>query len=271
MKKEDVISSSTINEFEKAAKIASEIAIKAGTLLKSKFLDRHQISYKRPKDLVTEMDLASEKLIKEELLKHFPDDKLFGEETGGADFCEGRVWIFDPLDGTTNYAHGFPIFSVSIAMCIDGRPVAGSIVQPITGEVYYAWRYGGAYKNGEKIRVSNIADLKQALTVTGFPYTANDNIDNIMRWLKNMILRSQGVRRLGSAALDLCAIANGSIDVFWEIGLQPWDIAAGILLVEEAGGKVTNFSNKPLKLDDKELLATNSLLHEEALRTLFER
>ncbi len=254
--------------FAHEAAVAARIAAMAGALLKGRFATAMQVDFKGATDLVTEMDLASERLIRDELARAFPADALFGEETGGADWRQGRVWVFDPLDGTTNFAHGLPIFSVSIALCLDGRPVAGAVHQPIAGETFVAWTNGGAWLNGAPIRVSAQDDLHKALVVTGFPYRIGDQIDEVLARLRRMILATQGVRRLGSAALDLCAVAMGRFDVFWETSLQPWDVAAGRLLVEEAGGRVTDFAGQPMPLDRGQLLATNGRLHEAVLAML---
>ncbi len=247
--------------WQKEADTAARIARQAGDLLKSRFATAMQIDHKGTTDLVTEMDLASEKLIRDELARAFPDDLLFGEEAGGADYRQGRVWVFDPLDGTTNFAHGLPIFSVSIALCEDGRPRAGAVHQPMTGETFTAAAGGGACRNGEPIRVSPQTDLQQALVVTGFPYVVGPGIEGMLTRLRRLILATQGVRRLGSAAMDLCYVAMGRFDVFWETDLKPWDVAAGALLVAEAGGLVTDFAGAPMPLDRGQILASNGRLH----------
>ncbi len=254
--------------FAREAAAAARIAEMAGALLKSRFATAMNVDFKGATDLVTEMDLASEALIRDELARAFPGDALFGEEAGGTDWHRGRVWVFDPLDGTTNFAHGLPIFSVSIALCLDGHPVAGVVHQPIAGETFVAWAGGGAWGNGARLRVSAQTDLQKALVVTGFPYVIADQIDEVLARLRRMILATQGVRRLGSAAMDLCAVAMGRFDVFWETSLQPWDVAAGLLLVEEAGGRVTDFAGAPMPLDRGQLLATNGRLHEPVIGLL---
>ncbi|NLI75080.1 MAG: inositol monophosphatase [Candidatus Riflebacteria bacterium] len=247
--------------WQKEADTAARLARQAGDLLKSRFATAMQIDHKGTTDLVTEMDLASERLIRDELARAFPGDLQFGEEAGGADFRRGRVWVFDPLDGTTNFAHGLPIFSVSIALCEDGRPRAGAVHQPMTGETFTARAGGGAFRNGEPIRVSAQTDLQQALVVTGFPYVPGPVIEEMMARLRRLILATQGVRRLGSAAMDLCYVAMGRFDAFWETSLKPWDVAAGALLVEEAGGRVTDFAGSPMPIDRGQILASNGHLH----------
>ncbi|MBF0409640.1 MAG: inositol monophosphatase [Candidatus Riflebacteria bacterium] len=254
--------------FRHELQTAIQAALSAGEILMSRFRKIHDVTFKGPTDLVTEADLASEKLIREKLGQDFPNDSLFGEEIGGGDFHKGRTWVFDPLDGTTNFAHGLPIFSVSIAFCIDGIPKAGVIYLPVLNECFSCAESFGAYLNGTQINVSRRPKVNEALVVTGFPYEINSCIDEIIPSLKKMIIGSRGVRRLGSAAVDLCYVAAGFFDIFWEIKLKPWDVAAGSLLVKEAGGKVTDFSGGFHSIDRYQILATNGLLHEQAIEIL---
>ncbi|MBF0546605.1 MAG: inositol monophosphatase [Candidatus Riflebacteria bacterium] len=254
--------------FEKEAKFAVEVAKNAGQILLERFRKKHNITFKGPVDLVTEADLASEKFIRKEIEKNFPADSMHGEESGGSDFSKGRVWVFDPLDGTTNFAHGLPIFAVSIALCIDGMSKVGVVYQPLLKECFSATEKGGAFLNGEPISVSHRAKISEALAVTGFPYNTASCINGIMPELRKMIIQTRGVRRLGSAAMDLCYVAAGYFDIFWEIDLKPWDVAAGALIASEAGGKVSDYSGEPHSIDRKEILATNSYLHEEVVKIL---
>lgn len=245
----------------------------AGAVLRERFRKTHQISFKGRVDLVTEADLASEQLIRAELAKVFPTDAMLGEEAGGASISQaGRVWVVDPLDGTTNYAHGLPIFSVSIALCEEGIPRAGAVFNPISDELFSACEQGGARRHQgtetTAIQVTDHARLEESLLVTGFPYRIRDCVDEILQPLREMMVASRGVRRLGSASLDLAYVAAGIFDVFWEISLKPWDIAAGAVILREAGGTITDYQGGALRLDGEELLATNGLLHDEAISFL---
>ncbi|MFZ2959886.1 MAG: inositol monophosphatase family protein [Candidatus Ozemobacteraceae bacterium] len=257
------------NELQRVAGEARRIAELAGNLLRKRFREPHDVSFKGAVDLVTEVDLASEALIRDELSRSFPGELMLGEEGGGAAPDAPRVWVVDPLDGTTNYAHGLPIFSVSIALVENGQPCVGAVCQPILHETFVAFKGGGAFLNGSPIKVSDRERLDRSLAVTGFPYDIANTIDRVLPRLRSMLQASRGVRRLGSAAMDLCYTAAGIFDCFWEINLKPWDIAAGILLVQEAGGTVTDWSgSSPLALDRGELLATNGRLHPVVMELL---
>ncbi len=245
----------------KAAYISSE-------MIKKSFNNKHNIVHKGTVDLVTEVDLASEKIIREELTKNFPEIKFHGEEGGGESWKNGDFWIVDPIDGTTNFANRLPHFSISIALCHNGVPLVGVIKNPINDETYTTIKNGGAFCNNEPIHVSNISDINNALAVTGFPYNRREHIDEITTRLKNMLMKVQDVRRFGSAALDLCYLAKGIYSIYWEKNLKPWDIAAGQLLLEEAGGKITKYDGSKMELDSLELLATNGILHEECIEIL---
>jgi len=250
---------------------AAEAAVAAADLIRKHFDDAHQITFKGTVDLVTEVDIASERLIKKLLLEKFPEIRFHGEENGGEDWRQGEVWVVDPLDGTTNFANRLPHFSVSIALCHDGNPVAGAIVNPMNGETYRAWQGGGAWLNGNRISVSKVENLNEALAVTGYPYNRRECLDELLRHLRTMLEHVQCVRRLGSAALDLCYIARGIFSIYWETNLKPWDIAAGSLLVSEAGGRVTRYDGSQMQLDSYELLATNGILHAECIKLLTEK
>ena len=254
-----------LKEIELTASIAAK---KAGLLLKSGFRQKHKVSFKGTVDLVTEMDMAAESLIKKELENYFPKIRFFGEENGGCKWNDEKVWVVDPLDGTTNYANGLEHFCVSIAYCENGEPLVGIIYRPISDDLYSCIKNQGSFLNGSRISVNSETDINQALAVTGFPYNRRECLDDLLSHLRVMLNNVQGVRRLGSAALDLCYMAQGLFSVYWETNLKPWDIAAGKLLVTEAGGTVTKFNGEIMHLDSMELLATNTSLHKEVIQLL---
>jgi myo-inositol-1(or 4)-monophosphatase len=232
-----------------------------------------QVSNKGDIDLVTESDLAAEKLIVERIRSYYPRHAILAEESGaseGALNAAGKSewkWIIDPLDGTTNYAHGYPCFGVSIAVERDGKIQIGIIYNPMLDEMFAAEHGQGATLNDRTIRVSEIEDLNSAMLCTGFPYDVRERPD-FARHFTNFTMRAQAVRRDGSAALDLANVACGRFDGFWEDGLNPWDIAAGVLLIEEAGGLVTDFKSAPLDIYTPKVLASNGLVHEAMMRVL---
>jgi len=241
---------------------AMEIAREAGTLLLQMARRPMAISYKHPADLVTEADRRSERLIIERLHRHFPEHDVVSEEGGGqrgnAEYC----WYVDPLDGTTNYAHGFPVFSVAMGLTCKGEVIAGVVYDPSRGELFMAERGAGAYLNYEPIRVSKTPNLAASLLGTGFPPYADDHALNIEFYYR-LTRISHGIRRAGSAALDLCSVAAGRFDGFWELKLNPWDKAAGSLIVTEAGGRVTHVAGDEFNLLGDDILASNGLIHEE--------
>ncbi|HNW36220.1 MAG TPA: inositol monophosphatase family protein [Candidatus Ozemobacteraceae bacterium] len=251
-----------------SALVAGRVARLAGKLIRHQFDGASHIDFKGATDLVTETDLASEALIRDELARQFPGDLFRGEEGGGAAIDSERVWIADPLDGTTNFAHRIPHFSVSIACCERGEPVAGAVYQPINDDLFYGWKGGGAWRNGKRIHVSTQTDPIQALAVTGFPYDPAGCLDALMARVRSVIPKTQGLRRFGSAAMDLCYTAAGLFDLYWETTLKPWDVAAGFLLVREAGGRITDFHGRPAPIDGGEMLATNGLLHDQMLNLI---
>ena len=252
---------------------ASTIAREAGARLREYFAQGVETEYKGGVDLVTVADRSSEKLIRERLAEAFPEHGIFGEE-GTRDRLEAEFrWYVDPLDGTTNFAHGFPQFCVSLGLAHrpagiapgeDGTLVAAVIYDPLRDELFAAERGRGALLNGKPMRVSRTPELAEALTATGFPSRKRHDNPNI-HFYQEFTLRSHGVRRAGSAALDLAYVAAGRLDGFWEFNLNPWDTAAGILLVEEAGGRVTGFAGQQFRLDSREILASNGLIHGELL------
>lgn len=218
------------------------LARQAGAILHAGYAGEHQVSYKGVIDLVTEVDHQSEAYLLGEVQRDFPDHHIFSEETGVIEGNDDQVWYIDPLDGTVNYAHHVPVFTVSIAYASRGNLMLGAIYDPLRDELFSAERGKGARLNGERMSVSSTSELRRSLLVTGFPYdtwdTPQDNFDNFVRLAK----LTQGVRRLGSAALDLSYVAAGRFDGFWELSLKPWDVAAGGLICEEAGARVTNIS-----------------------------
>ena len=247
---------------------AMEIAQSAGAVLREGFGNHKTVRYKSAIDLVTEYDEQSETLITNAIKERFPQDGILAEESGVIEPGEAR-WVIDPLDGTTNFAHGLPIFCVSIAFYQGDDPVFGVIYDPMREELYQAMRGAGAMLNGERMQVSQIKTLEKSLLVTGFAYKMDSAADNNIQHFGDMVMRAQGVRRLGSAALDLAAIAAGRMDGYWEFDLHPWDWAAGILLVQEAGGMVSRVDGGASLGDDPpSVLASNSHLHEALLQAL---
>ena len=245
------------------------IAREAGTLLMDCFARRVKIEYKGEVDLVTEADRASEKLIVERLRACWPEHGIVAEEGTRSETDAEYRWYVDPLDGTTNFAHGYPVFCISIALARrDGQLEAGVLYDPTRDEMFAAARGGGARLNGEPIQVSKTKALAESILGTGFPSHKRHKNPNIF-FYHQITLRSHGVRRAGSAALDLANVACGRYDGFWEFNLNPWDTAAGVLLVLEAGGEVTRFDGTPFRLDSREVLASNGLVHQELL-TQFE-
>src|SRR6185437_14431092 len=241
-----------------------ELAREAGNLLMSYF-GKVAIEYKGDADLVTKADRTSENLIVERIRRRWPNHDLIGEEGSRTETGSDYRWYVDPLDGTTNFAHGYPVFCVSMGLEYKGELLAGVVYDPTRDEMFVAAKGSGAQLNGRAIRVSKTARLKESLVATGFPSHKRHKNPNI-NFYHQITLRSHGVRRAGSAALDLCYTACGRFDAYWEFNLNPWDTAAGVLLVEEAGGKITNFSGGPFEIASREVLASNTVLHEEVLR-----
>jgi myo-inositol-1(or 4)-monophosphatase len=236
------------------------IAHEAGALLMDYF-DKHiKIEYKGDADLVTAADRKSEALIRERIHRLWPDHDVLGEEGGLRDSGSEYRWYVDPLDGTTNFAHGYPVFCVSLALEHKDEMIAGLCFDPTRNETFTAERGKGSRLNGSPIHVSKTTKLAESLVATGFPSHKRHKNPNI-HFYHQITLRTHGVRRAGSAALDLCSVACGRFDGFWEFNLNPWDTAAGVLIVEEAGGRVTNFSGGPFQLDSRETLASNGIIH----------
>ncbi|MBL7158122.1 MAG: inositol monophosphatase [Candidatus Omnitrophica bacterium] len=245
-----------------------EAALKAGAYIKRNVGKHLSVRYKGEINVVTHVDKNAERIIVERIKKSFPCHAILAEEKNYAKVQSDFKWIIDPLDGTTNFLHGFPFFCVSVALFHKEKPLFGVVYDPEKNELFTGECGKGAYLNRKRIGVSKIRELKKSMLVTGFAYNVksarNNNIENFTRFLK----ASQAVRRAGSAALDLCYVACGRFDGFWELYLNPWDMAAGALILEEAGGKITQFDGSPFTVYDKELLASNSKLHSQMIRVL---
>jgi len=243
-------------------------AYKGAEILKTNFGKTYGIQKKGAIDLLTESDTGSEQVIIETIRKVFPSHGILAEESGHQNEGSEYIWIIDPLDGTTNYVHGLGFFAVSIAFAVEGNIVAGIVLNPVTGELFTATEGKGAQLNGLPINVSKTATISESLLVTGFPYNFEDIIRNIKVRFFNCLKASQGVRRLGSASLDLCFIAVGRFEGFWEENLKPWDTAAGFIIAREAGATVTDFSGNLFDVNNKEILATNGMIHQEMIKLL---
>jgi myo-inositol-1(or 4)-monophosphatase len=252
-------------------RVATDAARAAGRLLRSELKGARRIAYKgTPTNLVTEMDARAETLILEQLRQAFPDDAILTEETGSHPGRSGRRWIVDPLDGTTNYAHGVPIFAVSIALEVDRHVAVGVVYDPSLDELFVAERGGGAWLGDARLSVSERPVLDEGLLATGFPYNIRETRDTNLPEYAAFSVRARGVRRLGSAVLYLAWLAAGRLDGYWELRVGPWDVAAGSLLVEEAGGRVTDLRGGPLDLAAPSIVASNGRLHEAMLGVLRE-
>jgi myo-inositol-1(or 4)-monophosphatase len=253
---------------ERASEFVSTIeaiAREAGELLMGYFARRVPIEYKGDVDLVTEADRASEALIMDRIQARFPRHDVLGEEGARRETGSDYKWYVDPLDGTTNFAHGFPVFSISMGLEHKGQMIAGVVFDPARGEMFAAEKGSGAYLNQRRLHVSKTAQLADSLLATGFPSHKRHKNPNI-HFYHQITLRTHGVRRAGSAALDLASVASGRFDGFWEFNLNPWDLSAGVLLVEEAGGQVTGFFGQAFRLADRDVVATNGLIHADLLR-----
>lgn len=239
---------------------ALEAARRAGEVLREGFGTHHRVRYKGEVDIVTETDERSEEVIREALLGAYPSYGMLAEEGGESAGEDDARWIVDPLDGTTNYAHGLPIFAVSIALEKAGEVVAGVVHDPMRRETFVAERGRGARLDDESIGVSETEELVRALVVTGFPYYRKE-VPAALDLFGRLSMRTQSMRRLGSATLDLCYVAAGRLDAYYERGGYAWDFAAGSLILEEAGGKLTDYKGRPFEIEGKEVVASNGLLH----------
>jgi myo-inositol-1(or 4)-monophosphatase len=254
-----------MKEFLETAKILAEAA---GEHIRQSASQLRQVEYKGRVDLVTDVDRRAEEIILDGIRRSYPDHAILAEESGEhqaqSDFC----WIVDPIDGTTNFVHGYPFFGVSIAVQYRQETVAAVVLNPVLGELFSALKGGGAHLNGKPMAVSGTGELSKALLATGFPYSLGERWQHSMALFEVFYCNSHGVRRDGSAALDLCYVAAGRFDGFWEYELNPWDIAAGLLIVQEAGGKTSDFSDKPSGLYDRQVLASNGRIHDQMLQVI---
>ncbi len=250
---------------------ARQAALEAGRFLRQNLDASGEVYYKGTVDLVTEADRKSQDMIFARLSRLFPEHDFLAEEG----LCRNRGgefrWVFDPLDGTTNFAHRFPIFSVSVALERRGEVVCGVVYDPMREEVFSAAKGHGADLNGKKIEVSKTGELGRSLLATGFPYDLRVSRINNLDHFVDFCLRAQAVRRCGSAAMDLCYVACGRFDGFWELKLKPWDVAAGILVIREAGGKVSDFQGREVGSFDSEVLGTNGLIHDQMMEIIAKR
>ena len=255
-------------DIENITRVSIAAAYKGAEVLRSKFGHISQTRKKGVIDLVTEADTSSEECILQVIRTAFPNHSILAEESGQEARDEALVWIIDPLDGTTNFAHQIGWYAVSIAFSVAGKVVVGVVLNPVTGELFTAAHGRGAKCNNHSIKVSSVSYVSDSLLASGFPYNIRENLNPIISRFKRCLNASQGIRRMGSAALDLCYVACGRFEGFWEENLKPWDTAAGVLIAREAGAHVTDFSGRPYPIEGDETLATNGRIHEEMLKLL---
>jgi len=252
----------------KLLKVAKSAALRAGRFLRKHFYQKPQVEFKGEINLITQRDRQSQQIIHEIIGKAFPSHAILGEEdlsiTNASDF----LWVIDPIDGTTNYAHTLPVFCVSIAVLRQNQPHIGVVYNPMLEELFWSVRGTGSYNNKTRLSVSQEGDPGRCLLSTGFPYDLRESDDNNLDHFQRIIKVAQGIRRMGSAAIDLSYVAAGRFDGFWEMKLYPWDTAAAVLFVEEAGGTVTDFSGRPFDPFAKEVLATNGKIHSRMVELL---
>ena len=256
------------NTLKNIYNFTEEIIEKASTLILKNHKKIRNISYKGVSNLVTNVDKEAEALIIKKIKSRYPNHSIIAEESGVQKKDPDNQWFIDPIDGTTNFAHGYPFFCISIAFAKNGIIEFGLIKDPLSDELFSARRNKGAKLNGKPIFVSNIKRLSESLLVTGFPYDKKTSRMNNLKNFCNLTLLTHGVRRDGAAALDMCYVASGRVDGYWEIQLSPWDIAAGKIILEEAGGKVTGFKDKKFSIYDNKIVATNGFIHKELLKHL---
>jgi myo-inositol-1(or 4)-monophosphatase len=248
---------------------AVEAVTRAGDMMMAHFGGDVRVSKKGTIDLVTEVDVAVERAFRALITERFPSHAVLGEELGGDQGVPaGYCWVFDPIDGTTNFAHGLPIFCSSLALEVDGRAEVAAVYDPSRKELFTAERGQGAQLNGRPIRVSQAEQLVDAMLVTGFPYDVHERVDEIVGLFASFVGRARAVRRLGSAAIDLCYVAAGRLDGFWESDLKAWDIAGGALIVEEAGGRITNYDGAGFSSRGRQVVASNTHLHDQMLTVI---
>lgn len=246
-----------------------QISHEAGEIVRNGFGKNFGIEYKTNEaNIVTDIDKASEKHIKEFIQKNFPSHSILAEEGGETLNNSEYLWVVDPLDGTTNFAHGLPIFSISIGVQKDGKTIMGVVYDIMQDITYAAEKGGGAFADSQRINVSKNGNLAHSVLVTGFPYNISDNPENALEKFTSLTRASRGIRRLGSAAIDFCYVARGVFDGFWEVYLHPWDMCAGKLIVEEAGGLVTGFEGEEIDIYTHRILATNGQIHERMMEFL---
>jgi myo-inositol-1(or 4)-monophosphatase len=250
-------------DISRTADFVLALARQAGALLRERFSSGYQVDHKGGRELVTEVDMASEQLIVTAIQERFPDHTVEAEEGSGQEQASVYRWFIDPLDGTNNYAHGYPHFCVSIALWQDNMPYLGVVCDPVRDECYLAIRGEGAFLNGRPIQVSTIDKLAASVVSTGFPYDRANRPDNNVSEFIRVVPEVQGIRRSGVAALDLCYVAAGRQEAHWELGLKPWDVAAGGLVVLEAGGRATGTGGRPWDIRNDRLIASNGLVHKE--------
>lgn len=252
--------------------IATESVLAAGAVLKERWGKLNNIQEKgRPGDLVTEADKLAEAEVLKILNRHLPEHQILAEESGALGNTNSKyLWAIDPLDGTTNYAHGLPMAATSVGLMIDGVPSVGAVYNPFSNELFRAAKGLGATCNRRQIQVSKTSELTKSLLITGFAYDRRETTDNNYAEFCHLTHLTQGVRRLGCASMDLAGVACGRFDGYWERGLQPWDITAGIVILEEAGGKVTAYDGSSLDINSGRILATNSLIHDSLSQALLE-
>jgi myo-inositol-1(or 4)-monophosphatase len=250
--------------------VATEAALRAGRIQRERYGGGFTIEMKGELDLVTEVDRACELAILEAIRSRYPGHDIVTEETDLARTGSHHVWFVDPLDGTSNFAHGYPMFCVSIALALDGEIVAGAVFDPLRDELFTAEKGGGAHLNGRRLRVSTAPSLIQSLLITGFPYDLHEKLEERLRPFNRLMGKARAVRRDGSAALDLCYVAAARADGFWEAILKPWDMHAGRLILAEAGGRSTRLDGTPLGLGSEGIVATNGHIHDELVAVLRE-
>jgi myo-inositol-1(or 4)-monophosphatase len=250
--------------------VATEAALRAGRIQKDRYGSGVAVEYKGAIDLVTEVDRACELAILEAIRSRYPAHDIITEETDLARTGSRHVWFVDPLDGTVNFAHSYPFFCVSVALAVDGEVVAGAVFDPVRDELFTAEKGAGAHVNGRRARVTTASRLIESLLITGFPYDLHEKLDERLRPFNRVMGKARAVHRDGSAALDLCYVAAGRADGFWEVMLKPWDMHAGRLIVEEAGGRATRLDGQPLGLGADGCVATNGLIHGALVEALSE-
>ena len=250
--------------------VATESVLAAGAVLKDRWGKFNNVREKgRQGDLVTEADKLAEAEVLKVLKRHLPDHQILAEESGALGNADSKyLWAIDPLDGTTNYAHGLPLVATSVGLMIDGVPAVGAVYNPFSDELFRAAQGLGATCNRRPIKVSQIAELSKSLLITGFAYDRRETTDNNYAEFCHLTHLTQGVRRLGCASMDLAGVACGRLDGYWERGIQPWDMAAGIVILREAGGKITAYDGSPLDISSGRILATNSLIHDSLSQAL---